>query len=263
MSDLKVIVLGSSATIPTESRNLPAIVIKRKGEILLFDAGEGTQLQFMKKKISLFKISRIFITHLHGDHVTGIPGILMSLSLYKRTIPLSIFGPIGINNYIQSITKTIIFDLTFNLNVIEITQGLILETSEYKIECIPGEHVVPCLVYGLFEKERRGKIKKDKLQQYGIKPGPHLRTLRNGQDYISSNGKKIPARELVGPNRPGRKIVYTGDTRPTERILEFCKNSDLLICDGTFKDEHAMLAIKGGHCTISEAIQLAKKANVK
>lgn len=263
MTDLRVIILGSSATIPTELRSLPAIAVKRKGEILLFDAGEGTQLQFRKKRLSLFKISNIFITHLHGDHITGIPGILMSLSLFHRVKALNIFGPIGTLKYISAIMETIIFDLTFDLNVKEISEGLVLETDEYQIRCISGKHVVPSIVYGLFEKERAGKIKKDELKRHDIKPGPALKRVKEGFDYVLNDGRTIPAQDLTGPKRPGRKIIYTGDTRPTNAILQFCEGADLLIYDGTFLDQHSEKALEGGHSTVTEAIELAKKAKVK
>ncbi len=257
---MQIIFLGTAGTIPTRTRYLPAMIIKRKGRIFLFDAGEGTQIQFIKASLSMHKISDIFISHLHGDHIGGIPGILQSLSLLKRVKPIRIFGPKKIRAFIEAICTNMNFDLTFPINIIEVNSGIIYEEADFYIECVAAEHKIDVFAYGFFEKSRPGKFYPDKAEQLGV-PRSLWKKLQDGNEVII-NERIIKPQEVQGARRSGRKIVYAVDTRPSENVLNLCKDTDVLIHDGMFMDDLENKAIEGGHSTASEAAKLAKRANV-
>jgi len=257
---MQIIFLGTAGTIPTRSRNLPAVVLRRNGRIFLFDAGEGTQIQFIKGSISMHKITDIFISHLHGDHIGGIPGIFQSVSLQKRSSLLRIYGPKGIMAYISAILETMNFDLTFPLKVIEIKSGVILEENDFYIECAPGEHKIEVMAYGFFEKPRPGKFYPEKAKELEV-PEQLWKNLQRGEEVIIKN-RVIKPSNVLGPQRPGRRIVYAIDTRPCENILTLSKNADVLIHDGMFTSDLNEKAIEAGHSTALEAAEFAKKAGV-
>ncbi|NVM53133.1 MAG: ribonuclease Z [Candidatus Helarchaeota archaeon] len=261
MNDLSVVILGSGGTIPTRFRNLSAVVLKRSGRIFLFDAGEGTQIQFIKASLSMHKISDIFISHLHGDHIGGIPGILQSLSLLKRVKPMRIFGPKKIKTYISAIYDTMNFELTFPVGVIEVNSGIILDEKEFYVKCAPATHKIDIVAYGFFEKPRPGKFFPEKAENLGV-PKPLWKNLQRGEEIIIDN-RVINPPNVLGPERPGRKFVYAVDTRPCENVLTLSKGVDLLIHDGMFANVLQEKAIEGGHSTAFEAAELAKKAGVK
>jgi len=258
---MQIIFLGTSGTIPTRFRNLPAIALKRKGRIFLFDAGEGTQIQFIKASLSMHRIDDIFISHLHGDHIGGIPGILQSLSLLKRIKPLKIFGPKKLKQYISAICENMYFALTFPVIIIEVTSGIIIDDREFYIECTAAEHKIDVLAYGFIEKSRLGKFFPEKAEKLGV-PKPLWKKLQSGEEVIINN-KTIRPSDVLGLERPGRKIVYAVDTRPCENVLNLSAGVDLLIHDGMFTNDLHDKAIEGGHSTSSEAAELAQKAGVK
>lgn len=259
---MKVVFLGTGGSIPTPSRGSPAIAVKRKGEILLFDCGEGTQLQFVKAKLNLHKITRIFISHLHGDHVLGIPGVIMTLSLQERTKPMDIYGPIGTVSFMKAMTENLEHNNAFEIKICDVGEGVIVEDEEYSVKCVHAEHIVPTLAYALIEKDRPGKFNPGKARMLNIPEGPQWSQLQAGKS-IRHEGRIIKPNEVLGPSRPGRKIVYSGDTRPSQKVLELSRGADLLIHDGTFDDTLREKAIEAGHSTVVEAAHLAKKAEVK
>lgn len=259
---MKVVFLGTGGSIPTPSRGSPAIAVKRKGEILLFDCGEGTQLQFAKAKLNLHRITRIFISHLHGDHVLGIPGIIMTLSLQERSKPMTIYGPSGTISFMKAITESFEHNNGYEIKIYDVGEGVIVEDEEYSVTCVRGDHIVPTLAYALIEKERPGKFHPEKARMLNIPEGGQWSQLQAGKS-INHEGRTIKPGEVLGPSRPGRKIVYSGDTRPSQKILELSRGADLLIHDGTFDDTLREKAIEGGHSTVVEAAHLARKAKVK
>lgn len=258
---MQIIFLGTSGTIPTLSRNLPAVALIRNGRIFLFDAGEGTQIQFIKSSLSMHKISDIFISHLHGDHIGGLPGILQSLSLQRRLKPLRVYGPRGIRGYISAILGTMNFDVTFPLKVVEINSGRILEENDFYVEATMGEHKIDVVSYGFFEKPRPGKFHPEKAKELEI-PERLWKNLQRGEE-ITVKDRLIKPSDVLGSPRSGRKIVYAIDTRPCENILSLSKNADCLIHDGMFASDLYEKAIEAGHSTALEAAELAKKAEVK
>lgn len=258
---MKIIFLGTAGTLPTINRNLPSIAIKRKGEILLFDCGEGTQRQMLKAKLGY--CNKIFITHMHGDHILGLPGLLQTMSLFQVGFPLKIFGPEGIAKFINDIIKIVKFKLTFPVIIKEISEGKVCKEKEYYIQASWMDHTIPNLGYALIEYERPGKFYPEKAISLGVPEGPLWFSLQHGNEVALANGKIISPRCIVGPPRKGRKIVYSGDTRPCEAISNLAKNADLLIYDTTLDDKLTEKANKFGHSSPSQGATIAKKANVK
>jgi ribonuclease Z len=261
---LTVTFLGTSGSVPTSKRALPAIVFRRKDELLLFDCGEGLQRQMIQANIGFHRKMKVFVTHMHGDHVLGLPGLLQTMSLLERERKLDIYGPIGIKAFVEAIKQTVQFALTFPINVYEIEdEGIVCREKEYEIHATWVEHVIPSLAYALVEKPRSGRFFPEKARRLGVEEGPLWAKLQQGTNIRLPNGRVIKSEEVTGPLRMGRKIVYTGDTKPTENLAKLAENADLLIHDATFDDELIERALEDGHSTPSQAAETAKRANVK
>ena len=261
---LRIIFLGTAASIPTDERALPSIVVQRKGEILMFDCGEGTQRQMIRAGIKLNRKMKIFITHMHGDHVLGLPGVIQTMSLLGRTKKLQIYGPRGIREFMEAILNTIRFWLGFPLEIYEIhEEGLVCDEEEYEVHAVWAEHTVPSLAYALIEKPRPGKFYPEKAIKLGVPKGPLWSRLQRGMNVELPDGRVIKPEDVLGPPRPGRKIVYSGDTRPSEKIVELSREADVLIHEATFDDGMMEKAADEGHSTAGEAAEVALAANVK
>jgi len=261
---LKVIFLGTAGSIPTSKRSLPAILIKRKGEQIMFDCGEGVQRQMIMAGASFHKEMKVFVTHMHGDHVLGLPGLMQTMALLDRNKPLEVYGPPGIKNFVQCLRETVQFALTFSIEVHEIHDaGIICEEPEYTVQAVWANHVIPNLAYALVEKPRPGKFYPEKARALGVPKGPLWSQLQRGKEIKLPNGKNVKPEDVMGPPRPGRKIVYTGDTRPFEGLADFAADADLLIHDATLDDELAEKAYKDGHSTPSQAAEDAKNSRAK
>jgi ribonuclease Z len=261
---LRVIFLGTAGSIPTPKRSLPAIAVRRKGELILFDCGEGVQRQMVKAGLGFNRKVKVFITHMHGDHMLGLPGMIQTMSLLDRTKKLEIYGPVGLEDFVEAIEKTVQFALTFPLEIAEIeSEGLVCEEKEYEIYAAYASHVNPAFAYSLVEKPRLGKFYPEKAKALGVPEGVLWSKLQHGSTVKLSNGRVVEPEKVVGPKRLGRKIVYTGDSRPSKSLEELAKNADLLIHDCTFDDELAERAEEDGHSTPSQAAKTAKRAKVK
>ncbi|RLI21494.1 ribonuclease Z [Candidatus Bathyarchaeota archaeon] len=261
---LNVIFLGTSGSTPTPQRSLPAIAIKRKGEIILFDCGEGVQRQMIIAKLSFHRKMKIFITHMHGDHLLGLPGLIQTMSLFDRQRKLEIYGPEGIKEFMDVIQKTVQYTLTFPIEIHEISKaGVLCEEDEYVVSAVEADHVIPSFAFALIEKPRPGKFYPEKAKKLGVPEGPLWSKLQRGQTVTLRNGRVIEPSEVVGPPRPGRKIVYSGDTRPCVNVAKLAENADLLIHDSTLDDELAEKAYEDGHSTPSQAAEIAKEARAK
>ena len=261
---LRVIFLGTAGSVPTSKRSLPAIVIQRKDELLIFDCGEGIQRQMIQAGAGFHRKTKVFITHLHGDHVLGLPGLLQTMSLLDRKLKLEIYGPPGTEAFVNAIQRTVQFILTFPLEILEVEDAnIVCEEREYELRAVWADHVVPGLAYALIEKPRPGKFNLEKAKALGIPEGPLWSKLQHGSAVKLPNGQVVKSEEVLGSPRPGRKVVYSGDTRPTENVVELAQNADLLIHDGTFDDELADKAYEDGHSTASQAAEIANKAKVK
>ncbi|MGQ9507155.1 MAG: ribonuclease Z [Candidatus Bathycorpusculaceae bacterium] len=261
---LNVIFLGTAGSVPTPKRSLPAILIQRKGEQIMFDCGEGVQRQMIKAKAGFHKKMKIFITHMHGDHVLGLPGLLQTMALLDREKRLDIYGPPGIKRFLEGIRETVQFVLTFPVEVHEILKaGIICQEEEYYVQAIWANHVIPSLAYALIEKPRPGKFFPEKAKALGVPEGPLWSKLQHGRKIKLSNGRIIKPIDVAGPPRCGRKIVYTGDTRPFKSFTKFASGADLLIHDATLDNEMVERAEEDGHSTPEQAARNAKKAKVK
>ncbi len=258
---LRITFLGTGGTLPTINRNPSAIFVNREGDMMLFDCGEGTQQQMMRAKTGM-KISSIFITHFHADHFLGIPGLIQTMSFNGRTEPLDIYGPVRTEQMVKLTVELGYYQLGFDINAHELTDGDMIDKGEYSIKAVATDHGIPSLGYVLEEKRRSGRFNRERAIELGVPVGHMFSKLQKGET-ISVNGRMIKPSQVMGETRPGRKVVYSGDTRPCESIAGESEGADLLIHDGTFSDELRDWALETKHSTASEAALLAKKANVR
>lgn len=259
---LKVTFLGTSGTIPSPNRNPSSIFIQFEGTRLLFDCGEGTQRQMMIAKTG-FKIDSVFITHLHTDHFIGLFGLIETMSLNERNERLRIFVPEEEVGFLRSLFKMFGYqNLSYSIEVYGLKDGDEVDFGKFKVLAFKTDHIVPSLGFALIEKERPGKFDKAKAEALGIPPGPLYSKLVKGES-VELDGKIITPDMVVGPKRRGRKVVYTGDTRPTDRTVEVARDADLLIHDSSFTSDLIDWAVKSKHSTAREAAEVAKRANVK
>jgi len=226
-SGLRIVVLGSGGTLPTLSRNLPSFALRREGETILFDCGEGTQLQLMRARLGFGPLVRICVSHLHGDHVTGIPGLLMTLGQSGRTTPLTICGPPGTSRYVRATIESLSLNLDYEVLIEDVEPGLVWEGRHYNIEAVWTDHSIPTLAYAVIECERPGRFDVNRAKELGVPEGPLYRELQAGKDVHLTEGRTVRSKDIVGPSRPGRKVVYAIDTRPCTTVAELAKGADL------------------------------------
>lgn len=260
---MKIIFLGTGGSMPTQERGLTSIALRRKGELLLFDCGEGTQRQMTKTVVSPMKVDVIFLTHFHGDHFLGLPGLVQTMSLMDRERKLRIYGPEGAGEKISNLLQIPTYTLKFDIEIEELNPGEIVKRESYRIETAKNNHSTPGLAYALIEDERPGEFQPEKAKELGLDPGPDYARLQNGESVELPDGTEIRPEQVMGPPRPGRKVVYSGDTRPTDAVTELADGADILIHDGTFGSELAEEAQEGGHSTVLEAAEVAKNAGVE
>lgn len=263
LTDLKVIFLGTGGSIPTPKRGLSAIAIRRKTELLLFDCGEGTQRQMIQAGVGFHRKTKIFVTHMHGDHVLGLPGLLQTMSLLDRTKKLEIYGPQGIKAFVAAISQTVRFSLTFPVQVSEVEAGLVCEEKEYEVYATQSDHMDHSLAYTLIEKLRPGRFHIEKAKELRVPEGPLWSKLQDGSAVKLPSGRIVKPEMVLGPPRSGRKIVYTGDTRRSKNLVKLAENADMLIHEATFDDELMERAMEDGHSTPSMAAETAKEAGAK
>ena len=273
---MKATILGTGSAMPTESRHHSATALDIGPEVLLFDCGESTQLQLSKAKISANKISKIFITHWHGDHVLGLPGLLQSMSLNKRTKPLNIYGSAGTKEKVRKISSAFGIFPTFKITITELKAGA-FNTEKYSIIVANANHNAPCLAFSYQEKPKV-KVNIDYLKKFGLVNNPIIADLIKGKD-IAWNKNNLNSQQVQGMKNAsifhkikakdatfvekGKKFVYLLDSAYSKHLENFCKSADVLLCEATFADDMKEFASEFGHMTASQAATLAKKANVK
>ena len=261
---VRVVFLGTAASIPTDARALPSVVVRRKNEIFMFDCGEGVQRQMIRARVGFHKKMRVFVSHMHGDHVLGLPGLLQSMSLLDRQEKLWVYGPVGIRAFVEAIQQTVQFVLTFPVEICELGEGgIICDEREYYVEAGRTAHVIPSFGYALVEKPRSGRFDPEKAKALGVPEGPLWSRLQHGKSVKSATGRVVKPGQVVGSSRPGLKIVYSGDTRSTTSLVKLARGADLLVHEATLMDELADRARRDGHSTPSQAARIAKKAGVK
>lgn len=259
---LRITFLGTGGSLPTRNRNPSAVMVNREGELILFDCGEGTQQQMMRAKTGMMSLSSIFVSHFHADHFLGIPGLIQTMSFLGRKEPLTIYGPEGIKEFTELFKALGYFNLKYEIRGVKLSPGDTVEGESYVIRALKTEHSIPSLGYALVENSRPGRFNREKAVELGVPPGPLFAKLQRGNP-VEVDGRLVRPEEVVGIPRPGRTIVYTGDTRPCEAVLEASRNADLLIHDGSFADEMADWAKESMHSTAGEVATLAKEAGVR
>jgi len=256
MDQIRIVFLGTSAGMPSRSRNVASVAVVMDGRVLLFDCGEGTQQQLMRaEQVRSGGIEAIFITHLHGDHLFGLPGLLSSLGLGGRRDPLTVYGPRGLAAYLKAIPY---FGIAYELTVIEIEAGEVRRGNGYRVHAAPVVHHAPCFAYRVDEDERPGKFDADKARALGVPPGPLFGALQRGEDVDG-----VRSADVVGPSRPGRSVVYCTDTRPCESAVTLARGANVLIHESTYDATLSAEAKARDHSTAAEAATVAREAEVE
>ncbi|MGQ9587752.1 MAG: ribonuclease Z [Thermoplasmata archaeon] len=259
---MRIVFLGTGGTYPSKLRNVTSIAVQMPGEVLMFDCGEGTQRQLMRSPVSFMKINKIFISHLHADHFLGLPGLIQSMSLNGRGNDLHIFGPEDTAATVRAMLELGYFKCAFRVFATDLRSDATLDFGSYIVRCAEADHSIPSLAFAIEEKPRPGKFDIRKAKRLGIPEGPMYRRLQEGK-FVAVGRRKIAPEEVLGPTRPGRKVVYTGDTKPSKKIVSLAKDADVLIHDCTLDSSHSSLAEEFGHSTAAEAARVAKEAGVQ
>jgi len=259
---MELVFLGTSGCVPTKERNLSCIFLEYLGEYFLFDCGEGSQRQMRFAGINFMRIDNVFITHLHADHFLGLGGMIQSMDFLERTKHLDIYGPKGLKDTMEHMLSMGTFQMdSMSVRVHEIKPGPVMQGDRYKITCAKTEHTENSLAY-CFEENPKRKFLKKKALELGIPEGRLFSKLQRGET-VEIRGKEITPDQVLSKPIPGRKVVYTGDTRVCENVIKLAENADVLIHDGTFSHEELENVAKAGHSTVKQAAEVAKKANVK
>jgi ribonuclease Z len=254
--DLSVFFAGTAGSIPTARRGLPAVLVRRGGDRILFDCGEGTQRQLVMS-VGLMELTEVFLTHFHADHWLGLPGMLKTFDLRARERPLTIHGPAGLKELLIMALR-VAGRVRFELKLVELEPGATLERDGYKIAAVPVAHRGPALGYALFEDERPGVFDPQMALRLGLSAGPEFGQVQRGQTV-----KGVRPDQVMGPARPGRKIVISGDTMPCESLRIAAHEADVLIHEATFAEEETDRATETGHSTAGQAAHVAQQANVR
>lgn len=258
-SKIRIHFLGTADAIPSERRNHLAMLLSYEGENILFDCGEGTQRQIRKAKLNPCKITKIIISHWHGDHVLGLAGLLSTLSMSGYNKTLKIYGPKGFKRNFEDMQRLFHFEKNYPISIEEVS-GKFFENEDFYLEASPAEHTIPCNSYSFTEKSTI-RIDKEKLKKYKIKEGPHLQQIKNGKDIVYE-GKKYKAKDLTFEEK-SKKVCFIVDTRYKKEFSEFAKDSDLLITESTFSSELETEAKEKMHLTSKQAAEIAKKSKSK
>ena len=260
---LSLLLLGTSASRPTVERNVSSIALVREGETMLFDCGEGTQRQMMRYGVA-FSLGDIFFTHFHADHVIGVIGLMRTMALQGRTDVLRLYGPKGADRHLKRAEQFGVDRLTFPVEIKELDAGDRIKRTGYSITAFAVDHGPgPAFGYALVEDDRKGRFDPDKARELGVPEGPMWGQIHKGESVTTPDGRVVQPSELVGPRRPGRTIVMTGDTRPCNATEEMSRGADLLVHEATFGDEEADRAKETGHSTAREAGALARRAGCR
>jgi ribonuclease Z len=263
---LDIFFLGTGAGMPAKLRNVTSIALKmleERGAVWLFDVGEATQHQILHTSIKPRRIEKIFITHLHGDHIYGLPGLLSSRSFQGGETEVTVYGPKGIKEYLQvslSLSQTY---LKYPLSVIEISEGIIFEDEQFTVEARRLDHGIPSFGYRIVERDRPGTLLADKLTEAGVQPGPIFRKIKNGETVVLEDGRVIEPDKFLGPSQKGRIVTILGDTRYCENSRWLAEDADFLVHEATFAKGEEQLAFDYFHSTTRQAAEIAKQASCK
>lgn len=265
MTDFKIHFLGTASAVPTKERALSCIVVSYENNLAYFDCGEGSQRSAISSGLGFSKECQIFITHMHGDHVVGLLGLLQTMAMYRRERELHVFGPKSIIQFVIENKKLLNFGITYDLLVKEVRSGKVFEAkqSKYRVLAERSEHSTLSYSYIFEENAKPGKFYPDKASKLGVPEGPLWSELQHGKSVRSKTGKLVKPIQVCGPERSGKRIGISGDTRPNKKLEKFFKGCDVLIFDSTYSDEHEKNASENMHSTAREAAILARRARVK
>ena len=254
----EILFAGTGASIPSRGRSLPCIAVKQGRSLTLFDCGEGSQRQLMVSKFSFMRVDRIFITHMHGDHVLGLPGLLLTMGLSGRRDPVHLFGPVGIEHTINSMLDACEGELEFELITHELQHGDIERFNGFSVSAFRTEHNCSSLGYLYREDDRPGPFDKDKAMGLGLRPGPDFSAIQRGETV-----RGVTPEMIIGERRKGLSMAYPGDTLICDSVLEAVKGVDVLIHEGTYVDKDSELAVAHFHSTIRSVAEMAKEVGVR
>jgi ribonuclease Z len=259
--DLDIVFLGTAGSMPTPQRAPAALLVRRGGDRLLFDCAEGTQRQLLRSSVGLPELEEIFVTHFHADHVLGLPGMFKTFSLRGRELPLTVYGPRGLNDLLGSL-KRVVGKLTYDLKLVEVEPGDVLQRDGYRLASFGVAHGVSAVGWSLIETTRPGRFDVQGADALGVPNGPQRGALQRGEAVTLDDGRTVAPDEVLGPARPGRKVVITGDTAPSEEIVEAAWDADVLVTEATFSDDERERAAETRHQTATQAAECARRANV-
>lgn len=262
---MEITFLGTSSGVPTRSRNVSSVALRlpQRAELWLFDCGEGTQHQFLRSNLKISQLRRIFITHLHGDHIFGLMGLLASSGLAGNAQPIDIYGPPGLKEYLDACAKYSYTNLGNRVKVYTVQPGLVYKDAEFTVTCELLKHRVTAYGYRIVEKDRPGRFHAEKAQALGIPSGPIYGQLKQGKTVTLPDGRRIRGQDLCGETETGRKMAYCTDTVFCDSAIDLATGVDVLIHEATFAHQDADLAFERLHSTSTMAAQVALAAQVK
>ena len=264
---MRVIPLGTSSGKPTLKRNVSALAVAREAEWLLFDCGEGTQMQITRAGLSPSRLSAVFITHLHGDHFNGLPGLLSTMGLDRRTRGLGLTGPRGIREYLDLLERLRVAFLTYPVELRQFNSlaesTVVYETAEYSVSAVALDHRLFALGYRIDERPRAGRFNVEQARKLGVPEGPLWGRLQSGEDVRLVDNSVVRSSDVMGAERPGKSIAYCLDTRPCAMAVQLARNVDLLIHEATYTEEFASEAQQYGHSTAAQAARTARDAGAR
>ena len=261
---MQLLFLGTGAGMPSKQRNTTSTVLKlleERGTFWMFDCGEATQHQMLHTTLKPRKLEKLFITHLHGDHIYGLPGLLGSRSFLGGEEALTIYGPTGLKNWIDLTLSTSKTHIKYPLSIIEIEEGIIFEDEQFIVEAKLLEHVIPCFGYSVKQKALAPELFIGKTDALGVPRGPLLKQLKDGQDVVLPDGRIVKSVEVTGEPREGFKVTILGDTKYCENSIRLSEDADVVVHEGTFDIETSELARLYGHSTIVDAAEVCEKSN--
>lgn len=263
---MQLLFLGTGAGMPSKLRNTTATVLKlldERGTFWMFDCGEATQHQILHTTLKPRKLEKLFITHLHGDHIYGLPGLLGSRSFLGGDEPLTIYGPVGLKAWIELTLETSKTHIKYALNIIEIEEGIIFEDNQFIVEAKLLEHVIPCFGYKVRQKDLPPELLIEKTDALGVPRGPLLKQLKEGHDVELADGRIVKSVDVTGEPKEGFQVTILGDTRFCENAILLSRNADIVVHEGTFDQETAELAGQYGHSTIMDAANVCKESEAQ
>lgn len=262
---MEITFLGTSSGVPTRSRNVSSVALRlpQRAELWLFDCGEGTQHQFLRSHLKFSQLSRIFVTHMHGDHTFGLMGLLATSGMAGNAQDVEIYGPEGLEDYLNACAKYSYTHLSHHLKVHVVSPGLVYEDSDFKVLCDRLKHRIPAHGFRIVEKDRPGRFDIEKATALKIPSGPVYGQLKAGKTVQLPDGRTIRGKDLCGDTEIGRKVVYCTDTVFCESAIDLAKDADVLIHEATFAHQDAQMAFDRLHSTSTMAAQVALAAGVK